>query len=539
MSRSRYRGWRAAFSVLAVTVFVTSVGWAQQETVLHSFGGGTNGTFPAASLIFDSSGNLYGTTAEGGIHTSCGDGSGCGTAFELSPKAGGGWTETVLHSFGNGTDGIVPDGSLLFDQASNLYGTTVLGGIHGLGTAFELSPRQGGGWTETILHSFGNGTDGISPNASLIFDSNGNLYGTTYFGGIHGQGTVFELSPSQGGGWTETVLHSFGSGTDGAQPYAALILDMAGNLYSTTYKGGVHGEGTVFELSPRLGGGWTETVLHSFGNPATQDGADPFGDLVADATGNLYGMTQGGGIRGKGTVFELSLGQGGGWTETVLHSFGNPATQDGANPFAGLIFDQDGNLYGTTYLGGIHSLGTAFELSPSGGGGWTETVLHSFGVPGSQDGSDPEGGLIFDRSGNLYGTTMAGGIHVDGVCSPVGCGTVFELSPREGGGWTETVLHSFGNGTDGIFPQAGLVSDAVGNLYGTTESGGIHSMGTTFTLTPREGGGWTETVLHSFGNGTDGAFPVSGLTFDSLGNLYSTTLAGGIHGLGTAFQLTP
>ena len=386
---------------------------------------------------------------------------------------------------------------------------------------------------ESVLHSFNNnGTDGVNPYAGLIIDATGNLYGTTAGGGVHNLGMVFKLSPREGGGWTETVLHSFGHGTDGAGPYANLVMDAAGNLYGTTQLGGIHGAGTVFELSPEQGGGWTELVLHSF-NDNGSDGSYPLAGLIMDAAGNLYGMTQQGGIHscgGKncGTVFELSPRQGGGWTETVLHSFNNNGS-DGANPQAGLTMDAAGNLYGTTYRGGIHSSGTLFELSPREGGGWTETVLHSFG--NGSDGATPDSGLIVDAAGNLYGTTYFGGIHSDG--------TVFELSPREGGGWTEAVLHSFGNGTDGMNPYAGLTIDATGNLYGTTVAGGLHSYGTAFELSPRQGGGWTETVLHSFGNGTDGINPYASLLLDATGNLYGTTISGGIHTYGTAFEITP
>ena len=390
---------------------------------------------------------------------------------------------------------------------------------------------------ETVLHSFGNGTDATHPLAGLIFDAAGNLYGTAWGGGIHGDGAVFEMSPNGAGGYTVTVLHSFGNGTDGQIPFAVnLIFDAAGNLYGTTQYGGTHGSGTVFEMSPNGAGGWTETVLHSFGNGT--DGKSPLTGLIFDATGNLYGTTSSGGLHGLGTAYEMSPNGAGGWTETTLYNFGN-GPQDGQSPRSGLIFDGAGNLYGVAKSGGIHALGTAYELSPNGSGGWTETTLHSFG--NGTDGATPLGGLVFDASGNLYGTTFAGGIH---PCGGNGCGTVFELSPRQGGGYTEMVLHSFGNGTDGTEPQAGLISDTAGNLYSTTEFGGIHNEGTVFELSPREGGGWTETVLHSFGRGTDAATPLGGLIFDAAGNLYGTTFAGGIHcggagGCGTVFEITP
>ncbi|MGB8889401.1 MAG: choice-of-anchor tandem repeat GloVer-containing protein [Candidatus Korobacteraceae bacterium] len=430
---------KAALTIIAVTLFASSARAATRETILHSFNdNGSDGYFPFASLISDAAGNLYGTTEGGGIHSCNGFASDCGTVFELSPRQGGGWSEKVLHSF-NGTDGANPEASLIFDAAGNLYGTTASGGIHACnghpnncGTVFKLSPNSHGGWTESVLHSFGNGADGIYPVAGLIFDAAGNLYGTTENGGVHNCnggsycGTVFELSPNQGGGWTEKVLHSFGNGTDGYGPEAGVVFDAAGNLYGTTENGGIHNRGTVFEMSPRGGGGWSETVLHSFGNG-----------------------------------------------------------EDGIYPVAGLIFDAAGNLYGTTEEGGIGrecpygGCGTVFELTPTEGGGWTEKNLHNFGVE-ERDGTYPSAGLIFDAAGNLYGTTGIGGAY----CS-IGCGTVFELTPTGGGDWIETVLHSFGNGTDGYYPYSSLILDAAGNLYGTTEDGGIHGVyGIVFEITP-------------------------------------------------------
>ena len=341
---------------------------------------------------------------------------------------------------------------------------------------------------ETVLHNFGNGIDdGIEPT-NLIMDAAGNLYGTTRVGGRTYDGTVFELSHVSGGGWTETVLYSFAGDPDGAEPLT-ITMDAAGNLYGTTEYGGrgisdyclmghPPGCGTVFELSPRPGGGWTESVLYSFTGAA--DGSQAFGTLISDNAGNLYGTTADGGSFGEGTVFELSRGEGGDWTKTVLHSFGEGA--DGSVPYAGVISDSAGNLYGTTTGGGqagggicqIDGCGTVFELSPSADG-WMETVLYSFNGP-PDDGVLPEGSLIMDAAGHLYGTTVFGGPY----CGE-GCGTVFELSPGEGGGWTEAILYSFeGSPNDGSLPEGSLILDAVGNLSGTPVYGA--SGGTVFEL---------------------------------------------------------
>ena len=228
--------------------------------------------------------------------------------FELTPTAGGGWTEKILHNFNNnGKDGIFPFAGLTFDASGNLYSTTYIGGAYGGGTVFELTPRAGGEWTEKILHNFGyNSKDGIASQATLIFDAVGNLYGTTYGGGTYVAGTVFELTPTAAGAWTEKILHSFNNnGKDGVLPYFGVVLDTAGNLYGTTYSGGIHGAGAVFELMPSAGGRWSERILRSFGGNAA-DGATPFSSVIVASDGNLYGTTEDGGFYGRGTVFEIT-----------------------------------------------------------------------------------------------------------------------------------------------------------------------------------------------------------------------------------------
>ena len=341
------------------------------------------------------------------------------------------------------------------------------------------------------------------------------------------------MSPIAGGGWTETVLHSFGNGTDGYGPNAGVILDAAGNLYGTTEGGGTHSQGTVFKLSPSEGGGWTETVLHNFGNGTEAGAAYPAAGLIFDAAGNLYGTSVLGGTYYSsstegGTVFELTPTVGGVWKETVLHSFGSGT--DGNAPVAGVILDAAGNLYGTTEFGGTnlcgipqnYGCGTVFKLTPNAVGGWTETVLHNFG--NGTDGWDVIVGLIMDAAGNLYGTTVEGGIPTSNG------GIVFELTPAADGSWTETVLHSFGGVPDGEHPFSLVIFDAAGNLYGTTGYGGIYDWGTGFELTPNAGGGWTETVLYSFcsqNDCTDGSIPLGSLVLDAAGNLYGTTGYGG------------
>jgi uncharacterized repeat protein (TIGR03803 family) len=293
----------------------------------------------------------------------------------LTPGAGAASKYKPLYKFSGGKDGALPDASLIFDQAGNLYSTTEYGGAHDGGTVFKLAPNADGSWRESVLYNFCSLTncgDGELPVAGLIFDQAGNLYGTTWIGGAHESGTLFQLVPNADGSWRESVLHSFCSRTncsDGAIPRASLIFDQAGNLYSTTEEGGAQYEGTVFKLAPNANGNWRESVLHSFCSRTNcGDGAAPdFASLIFDQAGNLYGTTAyDGNFRctsryGCGVVFKLVPNSNGGWKETVLHTFFD---HPGAHPTAGLIFDPAGNLYGTTEGDGTTTFGSVFEITP-------------------------------------------------------------------------------------------------------------------------------------------------------------------------------
>jgi uncharacterized repeat protein (TIGR03803 family) len=688
---------------------VAGTGGTWTEKVLYSFGSAAgDGIQSLSGLVFDASGNLYGTTNLGGAYSG-------GTVYELSPGTGGVWTEKVLYSFGaTSGDGTEPRrGSLIFDSHGNLYGTTLLGGgntvsngggVETAGTVFELSPGTGGVWTEKVLYSFGaTATDAANPVDGLVFDAAGNLYGTTKYGGTSNDGTAFELSPGSEGTWTENVIHSFAdNGTDGSIPESGLTFDNQGNLYGTTYGGGINpysgGLGAVFELSPAGGGNWSEQVIYSF-NSAVGVGDYPLGGVIFDAAGNLYG-TASSGLYAYGQVYELSP-TASGWKETTLYKFG--AAPDGYAPYNGLVFDTQGNLYGTDSTGGAEAAdfglgGTVYEIpsvttasptfspgtgaysgtqmvkimdatpdaaiyySINGGPGTlystqievsesetiqayattttlpqsqvatasyqigttaaapvfsipagtytiaqsvaltdvapgatiyytttglppstsstkytgpitvssTETieafavaagyanspvvsaaytitpftlpaedVIYDFLPPADQGASQPQSSLISDAAGNLYGTTQAAGAN--------GYGSVFELMPPTGGGqWTQKILYSFTGTPDGQAPLAGLIFDAKGNLYGTTSAGGTWDSGTAFELTPATSGPWTETIIHHFDYLTnDGTTPMAGLIFDGSGNLYGTTSGGGAYSSnnanpgGTVFELTP
>jgi uncharacterized repeat protein (TIGR03803 family) len=399
-----------------------------------------------------------------------------------------------------------------------------------IGIAFLAASTCAIAQQETVLHSFsGTGIGGSHPEAGLILDASGNLYGTTYESGAYGYGNVFELSPKAGGGWTEKILHSFGfNNGDGINPQTGVVMDAAGNLYGTTRGGGTYGYGIVYQLR-RKAGNWSENILHSFNNNC-QDGWNPDGGLALDASGNLYGATySGGGYCFFGTVFKLAHAAGGDWEETILHSF-DGYSSDGYYP-SGVTVDRAGSVYGTTQNGGSYNYGTVFKLAAAVRAGWAETILHNFNADGT-DGTNPYASPIFDGAGNLYGTTYSGGAN--------NVGTVFELTPETDGTWNESTIHTFDqNGTDGAFPRAGLAFDGLGNLYGTTTSGGAGtSFGTVFELTPVSGGEWTENLLVSF-RALGPNYPIGSLAVDASGDLYGTTADGGSNTYGTVFEIKP
>jgi uncharacterized repeat protein (TIGR03803 family) len=538
------------------------------EVILYAFTGSADGAGPGGSLILDSAGNLYGTTAYGGdLNCIPGYTGGCGTVFELTPNGKGAWTEAILHSF-TSNDGAFPLGSLVFDPLGNLYGTTTTGpgfacNYGGCGTVFRLTPNSDGSWTQTMLYNFEGGPDGFQPVGGLVLDGAGNLYGTTEWGGGLGScyvgcGTVFELSARSKDHWTEKVIHRFGlpaqGQNEGTQLMSSLLLDPAGNLYGTAMNGGdescnnftnLTGCGAVFKLSPASGGKWTTSSLYAFS--ASPLGVGP-GGLFLDNIGNLFGVTQGGGSADHGTAIELMPKASGGWKAFVLHTFvgGN----DGATPGSSLIADEAGNLYGTTINGGSQECsyylscgGVVFELSPTAQG-WKESVIHRFGKNNNRGYQGPAAGLVLDSTGNLYGTTVEGG---SSNCGSYGCGTVYRLSPVGGGKWREDLLYLFQGGSDGAYPFSSMVFDHAGNLYGTTCGGGANSSGTVFELAPTSGN-WKERVLYSFQGlqGGDGNCPYAGVIFDDAGNLYGTTFYGGSDscsgnggGCGVVFKLSP
>jgi uncharacterized repeat protein (TIGR03803 family) len=524
---------------------VFKVDTSGHETVLYTFTGGNDGGNPSAGVIRDLQGNLYGTTSSDGA-------SGAGVVFKVDTSG----NETVLYTFTGGNDGGTPGAGVIRDWKGNLYGTTAFGGASGSGVVFKVDTSD----NETVLQTFTRGPEGNQPYlAGVILDSVGNLYGTTAFGGAGGGGVVYKLDTSS----NETVLYAFPGVAGGQYPYNnGVILGSDGNLYGTTFYGGRKGAGVVYQLDrdgnenvlysfdlltangfgqptggvirdsdgnlygttfigqADVGYGYGvlykidtsghATVLHNFTNGA--DGGYPYAGVIIGPEGSLYGTASGGGASGAGVVFKIDKSG----NETVLYSFTGGA--DGGVPYGGLIRDWKGNLYGTTNGGGASGAGVVFKVDKSG----NETVLYSF--TGGSDGGFPIAGVIRDSTGNFYGTTNGGGAS--------GAGVVFKIDISG----NETVLYSFTGGSDGGFPLwVVLVRDSDGNLYGTTGGGGTSGAGVVFKVNAAG----QETVLHSFTGGADGGTPYAGVIFGPEGKLYGTTAFGGQTNAGVVFEIKP
>lgn len=402
--RARYSILWVAIATLLCCSYATMAA-AQTGTykVLHAFTGGSDGAYPTDPLTLDVAGNLYGATYAGGTGATCSGG--CGTVFELIRSAAR-WRETVFYNFPTFTP---TSGSLALDAKGDVFGTTPQGGATSLGEVYEVS-RSGAGRTQSTIYSFLGGSDGLYPEFGLVQDAAGNLYGSTQSGGVNNSGTIFELTPNGDGTWTESVIHTFGTGQDG-NPYGPLSIDASGNVYGTTGNGGLYGAGEVFKLT-HSGASWTETILYNF----TLDfGSDPLPDGVAiDLSGNLYGATIDGGEYGVGTVYKLTPTVGY-WNRTVLHTFTGGG--DGAYPYGGITIGPAGILYGTASSGGLYGFGTVYKLAVGTNGHWNETLLHTFR---GSEGSGPFGGVILDQLGNLDGIASGG---------TYGFGVVFQVTP--------------------------------------------------------------------------------------------------------------
>ena len=408
--------------LFALPVICSPSAQAQTFTVLHNFTGGPDGSQPEAGITMDSSGNLYGTAGAGGEAGGCG-GLGCGTVYKLA-RRGSSWIFSPLYSFTGGSDGACPVARVILGANGSLYGTTFAGGDayggNGAGVVFNLRPTAHlmgsvfSPWTETVLHTFAGGSDGANPTGDLIFDHAGNLYGTASCTTAICRGSVYELKPA-GGGWTETILYAFSVGSDGYYPIGGVIFDNAGNLYGVTNAGGIFW-GTIFELTAS-GSGWTETVLHNF--QSASDGAFPVGGLISDSSGNLYGTTGAYGPQGGGAVFELSPSNGI-WTFDLAYDFhcSGDICYSLPGPQANLFMDSSGNLFGTTTQDGAYGYGNVFKLTPQAVG-WTYTSLHDF--TGGSDGAVPYSSVLEDANGNLFGTAAEGGTY--------GKGVVWEITP--------------------------------------------------------------------------------------------------------------
>lgn len=403
--------FRAALLVASLlATFAARCTAASGPQIIYSFAGDSDGEYLDTDLVIDSSGNLYGTSVQGGDFAS-------GTVWELSPTPAG-WVHTVLYSFTGGADGGEPYKGATLDAQGNLYGTAVTGGggscEGGCGVIWKLT-HSSAGWTQSVIHTFTGGEDGSGPGTGLTLGENGTLFGMTPTGGAYGQGVVFRLSPTTSGGWSFRVLHPFTGGDDGGGASAGRLLLYKGSFYGVTTTGGANGQGVVFQLT-RTAGVWQFSTLYAFkGQP---DAGFPYGGLAVDSTGSLYGTTYYSGVYGLGSVYELSIQPDGTWKETVLYSF--QGGKDGSGSIGNLVFTNAGTIYGTTSAGGAScDCGTIFKLTAGIDGSRKESVVYRF--HGAPDGAFAYNGMVGDSAGNFYGTTVHGGPSDDGL--------VYKLTP--------------------------------------------------------------------------------------------------------------
>ena len=400
-----------ALAIVTVTLLLAAGAAASSVDFLYNFGSQSgDGYYPYAGVIADSKGNFYGTTYDGGANSSY------GAVYELSPGKGG-YTETTLYSFNAKPDGYYPYGALARDKSGNLYGATYYGGANGYGRVYELK-KSGKIWKETVLYDFAGGTaDGYYPQSQLVFDAKGNLYGTTTYGGAHSGGTVYQLQAQKSGKFKYNLLYSFAGGsTDGYYPQLGpLFVAKNGYFYGTTlYGGSSYNDGTVYELF-NARGVWVEKVIYAF--TGGKAGQYPYGGVTMNSKGVIFGATYNGGVSDYGAVYRLTQAKNKTWAHLTIYSFLG-GTNDGAYPYAGLVLDQKGDIWGTTYQGGTSNGGILFELTPSGKT-YKEKVIDIYANSG--DGYYPHDTPYLDSKGHLFGTTTSGGTK--------GGGTVWEIIP--------------------------------------------------------------------------------------------------------------
>jgi uncharacterized repeat protein (TIGR03803 family) len=398
----RFFPFLASAAIFSVSVLFCSTTRASTTEVIYSFGGGADGEYLDTDVAIDAAGNLYGTSVLGGTF-------GGGTVWQLS-QVNGNWVHTVLYNFTGGLDGGEPYKGVSLDGQGNLYGTAVTGGSGscegGCGVTYKLT-KSGSTWTQSVIHAF-TGADGSGPGSRVTLDDNGNVYGMTPTGGTFGLGTIYAVRQKPNGSWGFRVIHNFTGGPDGSSGSAGRMVWRGGRLFGAATTGGDFGHGVVFQLKPTASGQWAFRTLYAFqGSP---DGSFPYGALLFDGAGNIFGTTYYGGDNGLGGVYQLTRNGAGNWSEQFLYSF--RAGQDGNSSISNLVSDSAGNLYGTTSEGGLGN-GTIFALSPNQSGGWTETVPHLFA--GSPDGAFPYAGMVGNGSDVFYGATVHGGADGEGA----------------------------------------------------------------------------------------------------------------------------